>query len=81
MTAGHVRRTPDPGDRRASIVELTDRGQALAEQVRQVWCVLAEETVAGLPAQTVAELPGILTTLGSNVDARRHRHPGSGPER
>jgi hypothetical protein len=35
---------------------------------------LAEETVTGLPAQTVAELPGILETLTGNVDTRRPRH-------
>lgn len=26
--AGHIRRTPDPSDKRASIVELTDSGTA-----------------------------------------------------
>jgi DNA-binding MarR family transcriptional regulator len=59
--SGHLRRTPTPADKRATIVELTDRGTVLAEQVKQLWCALAEETVTGLPAETVAELPGILT--------------------
>jgi DNA-binding MarR family transcriptional regulator len=71
---GHIRRTPAPSDKRASIVELTDRGKALAGQVKQLWRALAEETVTGLPAQTVAELPGILNTLTGNVDTRRPRH-------
>jgi DNA-binding MarR family transcriptional regulator len=69
--SGHIRRGPAPSDKRASIVELTDSGRALAEQVKQVWCDLAEETVAGLPVQTVADLPGILMALTSNVDPRR----------
>ena len=69
--SGHIRRTPAPSDKRASIVELTDTGNALADQVKQLWCVLAEETVTGLPAQTVAELPGILKAMTSNVDTRR----------
>jgi DNA-binding MarR family transcriptional regulator len=69
--SGHIRRRPVPSDKRASIVELTDSGQALADRVTQLWCALAEETVAGLPAQTVAELPGILTTMTRNVDSRR----------
>lgn len=73
--SGHIRRKPAPSDKRASIVELTDSGKALAHQVKQLWCALAEETVAGLPAETVAELPGILQTLTGNVDARRPRHP------
>ncbi|MGW5687796.1 nitroreductase/quinone reductase family protein [Nonomuraea sp. NPDC003754] len=68
--AGHIRRVPAPSDKRASIVELTDSGKALAGQVKQLWCALAEETVAGLPAQTVADLPGILRTLTGNVDTR-----------
>ena len=76
--AGHVRRKPAPSDRRASIVELTDSGRALANQVKRLWCALAEETVTGLPAETVAELPGILTTLTANVDTRRSRHPHGG---
>ena len=46
-----------------------------ADQVKQLWCALAEETVTGLPAQTVAELPGVLKTLTGNVDTRRPRHP------
>ena len=73
--SGHIRRKPVPSDKRASIVELTDSGKALADQVKQLWCALAEETVTGLPARTVAELPGLLTTLTANVDTRRPRHP------
>ncbi|MBE1584602.1 MarR family winged helix-turn-helix transcriptional regulator [Nonomuraea angiospora] len=81
--SGHIRRKPAPSDRRASIVELTDSGRALADQVKQLWCALAEETVTGLPAETVADLPGILNTLTSNVDTRTPRHaharrPGPG---
>ncbi|GAA2728505.1 MarR family winged helix-turn-helix transcriptional regulator [Actinocorallia aurantiaca] len=73
--AGHIRRTPAPDDRRASIVELTESGKTLAEQVKQLWCALAEETVAGLPARTAAELPGLLNTLTGNVDTKRPRPP------
>ncbi len=60
--------------------------RVLADQVKQLWCALADETVTGLPAQTVAELPGILTTMTGNVDTRRPGHrprpparSGSGP--
>ncbi|GAB2860443.1 hypothetical protein GCM10027176_73260 [Actinoallomurus bryophytorum] len=72
--AGHIRRRPAPSDKRAGIVELTDSGKALADQVKRLWCALAEETVTGLPAQTVAELPVLLATLTGNVDSRRPRH-------
>lgn len=74
---GHVRRKPAPSDKRASVVELTADGKALAERIKELWCALAEETVAGLPARTVAELPGVLNTLTGNVDTRRPRRAGA----
>ena len=73
--SGHIRRKPAPSDKRASIVELTDSGKALARQVKQLWRALAEETVTGLPAQTVTELPGLLNTMTANVDPRRSAPP------
>jgi DNA-binding MarR family transcriptional regulator len=76
--SGHIRRTPVPSDKRASVVELTDSGAALTERVKRLWCALAEETVAGLPSQTVAELPGVLRTITGNVDTRRGRRRGGG---
>jgi DNA-binding MarR family transcriptional regulator len=83
--SGHIHRRPAPSDKRASIVELTDSGKSLAEEVKQLWRALGEETVAGLPAETVAELPGILNSLTANVDTRRAasatRHPGHRPAR
>lgn len=69
--AGHIRRSPAPDDQRATVVELTDGGRALTDKIKELWCALAEETVAGLPAATVKELPGLLTTLAGNVDTRR----------
>ncbi|WP_433243179.1 MarR family winged helix-turn-helix transcriptional regulator [Actinomadura nitritigenes] len=74
--AGHIRRAPVPGDQRATVVELTDAGRAVTERVKRLWCDLAEETVAGLPAATVAELPALLAALTGNVDAKRRRRDG-----
>jgi DNA-binding MarR family transcriptional regulator len=71
--AGHIRRGPAPSDRRASVVELTGSGEALADRVKRLWCALAEETVTGLPAQAVAGLPDLLNALTGNVDTRRSR--------
>nr|WP_312624116.1 nitroreductase/quinone reductase family protein [Pseudofrankia sp. BMG5.37] len=73
--SGHIRRKPAPSDKRASIVELTGSGKAVADQVKDLWCTLAQETVTGLPAETVTELPGILNTLTGNVDTRHPDHP------
>ena len=71
--AGYLRREPAPHDRRASVVALTDSGRALTGEVKKLWCLLAEETVAGLPAGTAAGLPAILTALTEAVDTRSPR--------
>ena len=71
--AGHIRREPAPTDKRATVVALTDSGRALVERLRQLWCDLAEETVRGLPAGTIEQIPGILNTMTGNVDGRRRR--------
>jgi DNA-binding MarR family transcriptional regulator len=70
---GHVRRKADPSDKRASIVELTDRGRGVVDQVKQLWRTLAEETVTGLPARSRAQLPGLLNSLADNVDSASRR--------
>jgi DNA-binding MarR family transcriptional regulator len=77
--AGHIRRTPAPTDKRATVVELTDSGRAMVGRIERLWRELAEETVTGLPADTVAELPGILTTLAGNVDTKHPDHPSRQP--
>lgn len=71
--SGHIRRTPAPSDKRATLVELTDDGKGLVDQVKQLWCALAAETVTGLPPETVTGLPDILGTMTGNVDTRRPR--------
>src|SRR4051812_15489253 len=68
--SGHIRRTPDPADRRATVVALTDRGKALVKQVQQLWVTLAEETVQGLPPALLAQLPATLNTMSTNVNGR-----------
>ncbi|MFD3811104.1 MarR family winged helix-turn-helix transcriptional regulator [Rhodococcus sp. NPDC058639] len=65
--SGHIRRTPDPADKRATRVALTDSGKALVEQIRKLWVTLAEETVRDLPAATLGQLPGILHSMSTNV--------------
>jgi DNA-binding MarR family transcriptional regulator len=68
--SGHIRRTPDPGDKRATVVALTDSGKRLADRVRDLWVTLAEETVRDLPAELLADLPGILLTMSDNVNSK-----------
>ncbi len=70
---GYVSRTPAPSDRRASVVTLSNRGEAVVMQVKEVWRSLAEETVRGIPDATLAELPALLNTMARNVDTRGPR--------
>jgi DNA-binding MarR family transcriptional regulator len=73
---GHIRRTPSPSDKRASIVELTSSGRALVKRIKKLWIDLAEESVAGLRARTAADLPVVLTAVAGNVGSKRTRAEG-----
>jgi DNA-binding MarR family transcriptional regulator len=68
--SGHIRRSPDPADKRAAVVTLTDSGKALAGQIRQLWVTLAEETVRDVPAEMLEQLPGVLHTMSTNVSGK-----------
>lgn len=46
--AGLVVRRPDPTDRRASRIYLTERGRSLYEPAHQIWQSLVERTVRGM---------------------------------
>ncbi|MEJ8646487.1 MarR family winged helix-turn-helix transcriptional regulator [Streptomyces sp. MS1.HAVA.3] len=58
--AGHVRRRPDPSDRRASLVEATDASCGLLVEVRRAWGELELQTVDGLDDTERAELARLL---------------------
>ncbi|MFE3558063.1 MarR family winged helix-turn-helix transcriptional regulator [Streptomyces sp. NPDC059193] len=58
--AGHVRRRPDPADRRASLVEATETSCGLLFEVRRAWGELERQTLAGLDASESAELTRLL---------------------
>lgn len=57
---GHVSRSPDPGDRRAVMVEATQRSCALLADVSAAWTELEEHTLAGLEPDERAELARLL---------------------
>jgi DNA-binding MarR family transcriptional regulator len=60
---GLVARSPDPGDRRAVLVSLTDRGRALAEEVRRTRGVEAERMFERLTQTEREHLARILRKL------------------
>ncbi|MFF2703047.1 MarR family winged helix-turn-helix transcriptional regulator [Streptomyces cyaneofuscatus] len=64
---GHVRRRPDPEDRRAVLVEATDESCALHAAVRDAWSSLEEHTLAGLESDERAELTRLLAKVEANL--------------
>ncbi|WP_336322196.1 MarR family winged helix-turn-helix transcriptional regulator [Streptomyces lavendofoliae] len=64
---GHVRRSPDPADRRAVLVEATAASCTLHAQVTGAWSRLEELTLAGLDAPERAELTRLLGKVEANL--------------
>ena len=62
-TRGFVERAPDPGDRRATLVRLTDAGSATVAAVHAARAVEAESFFGALSAQDQTELRRILGEL------------------
>jgi DNA-binding MarR family transcriptional regulator len=73
--AGLVVRSPSPTDGRVTIVELSERGEALMPALKAAWVELGERTVAEV--QTSAEqVTDVLTELMHSlvsIDGRRSR--------
>lgn len=71
--AGFVRRSPDPGDGRAVIVEPTAASQALRREVERIWAELEEATVGAMDADQQAETLEVLGLLECNLAKRTGR--------
>lgn len=65
--AGLIVRRPSSTDRRATIVELSDRGRELLPALREARCALAEETVAALTTTDPQHLTDALTDLAAGL--------------
>ncbi|MFG3344642.1 MarR family winged helix-turn-helix transcriptional regulator [Streptomyces sp. NPDC048018] len=64
---GHVRRRPDPADRRAVLVEATEEGEALRARVEGVWHDLEGHSLTGLTPAERADLARLLARLEENL--------------
>ena len=60
---GLVARSPDPGDRRATLVALTDRGRELSDEVRRARAAESEKLFERLTRTDRADLARILRKL------------------
>jgi DNA-binding MarR family transcriptional regulator len=79
-SAGLVVRRSDPGDRRTTLVELSDAGRALMPKLRAAWSELADEIVAGLTATPLEQLVDALSDLAASLDTL-HEHSRDDPAR
>ncbi|MCX4760227.1 MarR family transcriptional regulator [Streptomyces sp. NBC_01275] len=60
---GLAARTPDPDDRRVILVSLTEKGEALMQQIEQTSAELAEELFAQMPADERVALAKLLAKV------------------
>src|SRR4051794_1896927 len=60
---GLVARSPDPNDRRGTLIELTDKGLALIDGVTAAHLENERELIAGLSAEEQEQLAGLLRKL------------------
>ncbi|WP_046508053.1 MarR family winged helix-turn-helix transcriptional regulator [Streptomyces odonnellii] len=65
--AGYVKRSPDPEDRRAVLVEATRESCALRWEVGDAWADLEDHTLAGLDATERAQLARLLAKVEENL--------------
>ncbi len=65
--AGFVRRSQSQSDRRTTIIESTEAGHALRNEVRNLWRQLEDQTVAGLTADEQADLSRVLVKLDTHL--------------
>lgn len=71
---GYLERYPDPTDRRASIVQLTERGQALEKVARSALQALEREWEAHLGTDSMVQLRSALRDLITYITTeQRHK--------
>ncbi|MFF4445350.1 MarR family winged helix-turn-helix transcriptional regulator [Streptomyces sp. NPDC001502] len=75
--SGHVRRGPDPSDRRASLVEATDASCGLLVEVRRAWGELERQTLDGLDIAERAELARLLGKVEATLCTEVARGAGA----
>ena len=66
--AGHVRRSPDPSDRRALLVSLTDSGRALVDEAVAAGLATQQALLADLSPSDLARANDVLRRVLSSVE-------------
>ena len=66
--AGHVRRAPVPGDRRAKLIEITPAGIAALHSVQPVYQAVLKDAFGALPPDDLAALDRLLKELLARIE-------------
>ena len=69
--ASMVERRPDPADRRAWQLHLTDKSRKVVEKLQQRVDSLVEDMLAGLTSAERLEFARLLKVVGTNLSGRR----------
>ena len=65
--AGYITRTPDPGDHRAQLIELTPVGQDAADRIRQATCRGMQMALARWSPQDLHELATLFRRMADDL--------------
>ena len=66
--AGHLNRTPDPGDRRRAALRLSASGRAVYEEIVPVAQAYETELLAALPPDARAAFDALITALTTRAE-------------
>lgn len=69
--AGWIERRPDPADRRARILHLTDKARGIVARLRSIIDTMFEEMLHGLSPAERATFAALLERIGANLVAAR----------
>ena len=75
VNAGLVERQVDPADRRAVILRLTEKGQGIAETIKQQFTILCQQVFHYLPEEKHTMLIESLALLSTALKAIRQQDP------
>lgn len=75
---GLVERSPDPEDRRASLVTVTEAGRALYEEARRVVIGRLSEVTLSLPVGGLEAVAALAPEIVAAIDRDRHKRLSGG---
>lgn len=71
--AGWLDRCPDPADRRANLLQLTDKSHEIVSELRTIVDLLFEDVLQGLDANERTLFSNLLERIGQNLASAREK--------